>query len=55
LTSHPFECQPTSDAYGPDMNSVLFIDYATTVKLLSVSRAMQICEDVFAMHARGSV
>ena len=37
------------------MNSVLFIDYATTVKLLSVSRAMQICEDVFAMHARGSV
>ena len=37
------------------MNSVLFIDYATTVKLLSVSQAMQICEDVFAMHARGSV
>jgi ornithine cyclodeaminase/alanine dehydrogenase-like protein (mu-crystallin family) len=37
------------------MNSVLFIDYATTVKLLSVSRAMQICEEVFAMHARGSV
>jgi ornithine cyclodeaminase len=37
------------------MNSVLFIDYATTVQLLSVSRAMQICEDVFGMHARDSV
>lgn len=37
------------------MNSVLFIDYATTVELLSVARAMQICEEVFAMHARGSV
>jgi ornithine cyclodeaminase/alanine dehydrogenase-like protein (mu-crystallin family) len=37
------------------MNTVTFIDYATTVKLLSVARAMQICEEVFAMHARGSV
>lgn len=37
------------------MDSVLFIDYATTTKLLSVPRAMQICEEVFAMHARGSV
>ena len=37
------------------MDSVLFIDYATTTNLLSVPRAMQICEEIFAMHARGSV
>ena len=36
-------------------DSVLFIDYATTVKLLSVPDAMAICEDVFRMHARNSV
>src|SRR3954471_1571289 len=35
--------------------SILFIDYATTVKLLPVSDAMAICEDVFRMHARNSV
>lgn len=37
------------------MDSVLFIDYATTTKLLSVSKAMEICEEVFSQHARGSV
>jgi len=37
------------------VESVLFIDYATTVKLLSVTDAMAICEDVFRMHARKSV
>ena len=37
------------------MESVLFIDYATTVKLLSVSDAMTICEDVYRMHARNTV
>ena len=36
-------------------DSVLFIDYATTVKLLSVPDAMAICEDVFRMHARNRV
>jgi hypothetical protein len=36
-------------------DSVLFIDYATTVKLLSVPAAMAICEDVYRMHARNSV
>jgi alanine dehydrogenase len=36
-------------------DSVLFIDYATTVKLLSVPDAMAACEDVFRMHARNSV
>jgi hypothetical protein len=35
-------------------DSVLFIDYATTVKLLSVPEAMAMCEDVFRMHARNS-
>jgi alanine dehydrogenase len=37
------------------VESVLFIDYATTVKLLSVSDAMTICEDVYRMHARNTV
>lgn len=37
------------------MDSVLFIDYATTVKLLRVRDAMQICEDVYRQHARKSV
>lgn len=37
------------------MNSVLFIDYTTTVRLLSVSEAMDICEDIYRMHARKSV
>lgn len=36
-------------------DSVLFIDYATTVKLLGVADAMAICEDVYRMHARGTV
>jgi alanine dehydrogenase len=36
-------------------DTVLFIDYATTVKLLSVPETMAICEDVFRMHARKSV
>src|SRR3954453_16722667 len=38
---------------APD--SVLFIDYAITVKLLPVLDAMAVCEDVFRMHARNSV
>jgi len=37
------------------MNSVLFIDYATTLKLLSVPEAMDICEDIYRMHARKTV
>src|SRR5258705_11047128 len=37
------------------VESVLFIDYATTVKLLSVTDAMTACEDVFRMHARNAV
>jgi ornithine cyclodeaminase/alanine dehydrogenase-like protein (mu-crystallin family) len=38
-----------------EQDSVLFIDYATTTKLLSVPDAMAICENVFRMHARNSV
>lgn len=37
------------------MDTVLFIDYATTLELLSVADAMGICEDVYKMHARKSV
>lgn len=37
------------------MSSVLFIDYATTLRLLSVPEAMDICEDIYRMHARKSV
>jgi ornithine cyclodeaminase len=37
------------------MDTVLFIDYATTVKLLSASDAMSICEDVYRQHARNTV
>jgi alanine dehydrogenase len=37
------------------MNKVLFIDYATTLKLLSVSEAMDLCENIYAMHARNTV
>ena len=37
------------------METVMFIDYATTVELLSVADAMAICEDVYRMHARKTV
>ncbi len=37
------------------MDTVLFIDYATTVKLLSASDAMSICEDIYRQHARNTV
>jgi ornithine cyclodeaminase len=36
-------------------DTVLFIDYATTVKLLTPAEAMAICEEIFRMHARSSV
>ena len=37
------------------LDGVLFIPYRETLKLLSVEEAMQVCEDVYHMHARGSV
>ena len=39
----------------PAMDSVLFIDYATTLKLLNAGDAMAICEDVFRQHARKTI
>ncbi len=36
-------------------DGVLFIPYADTLDLLDVGEAMRICEDVFRMHARGTV
>ena len=41
--------QPTEH---PD---VLFVSHADCVKLLTIKDTMRICEDVFRMHARGSV
>ena len=37
------------------LDGVLFIPYRDTLKLLSVEEAMQVCEDVYHMHAQGSV
>jgi ornithine cyclodeaminase len=37
------------------VQSVLFIDYATTLRLMPVATAMTLCEDVFRMHARKTV
>ena len=37
------------------LDGVLFIPYRETLKLLSVEEAMQVCEDVYQMHAKGSV
>jgi alanine dehydrogenase len=34
---------------------VLFVSYQDTLKLLTIEGAMKICEDVYRMHARGSV
>ncbi len=34
---------------------ILFVPYHTTLDLLGVDDAMRICEDVYRMHARGSV
>ncbi len=36
-------------------DGVLFIPYADTLELLGVDDAMRICEDVFRMHARGTI
>jgi ornithine cyclodeaminase len=34
---------------------ILFVPYRDTLKLLSIADAMQVCEQVYGMHARGSV
>ena len=38
-----------------DKRGVLFVPYKDTLGLLSVEDAMRVCEDVYLMHARGSV
>jgi alanine dehydrogenase len=38
-----------------DNRGVLFVPYRETLGLLSVADAMKVCEDVYLMHARGSV
>jgi alanine dehydrogenase len=38
-----------------DKRAVLFVPYKETLGLLSVEDALKICEDVYRMHARGSV
>src|SRR6516162_10028074 len=38
-----------------DRGGVLFVPYQDTLALLSVADALRICEDVYGMHARGSV
>jgi len=38
-----------------EQETVLFIPYRETLDILSAEKAMQICEEVYLMHARGSV
>src|SRR5262249_55275631 len=38
-----------------DSRGVLFVPYQDTLALLSVEDALRICEEVYGMHARGSV
>src|SRR5262245_25380881 len=38
-----------------DKRGVLFVPYQDTLALLSVEDALRICEEVYGMHARGSV
>src|SRR6266511_4671437 len=38
-----------------DKRGVLFVPYKETLGLLSVADALKVCEDVYKMHARGSV
>ena len=37
------------------LEGVRFVPYKETLDLLSVEEAMQVCEDVYRMHAAGSV
>ncbi|HEY7245339.1 MAG TPA: hypothetical protein VH678_15830 [Xanthobacteraceae bacterium] len=38
-----------------DQRGVLFVPYRETLELLSVEDALEVCEQVYMMHARGSV
>jgi ornithine cyclodeaminase len=48
----PLSASPNPPSRHPD---VLFVSYADCVELLTVKDTMRICEEVFRMHARGSV
>jgi ornithine cyclodeaminase/alanine dehydrogenase-like protein (mu-crystallin family) len=49
----PMQSQPPrAESKHPD---VLYVSHADALALLSVEQTMRICEDVFHMHARGSV
>lgn len=37
------------------LDGVLFVPYRETLDLLSIEDALQVCEDVYRMHARGTV
>jgi alanine dehydrogenase len=53
ITDLPDTSQPSmAEADHPD---VLYVSHADALALLSVEQTMRICEDVFLMHARGSV
>jgi len=54
MNASPIETsQPAAaDAVHPD---VLFLSHADCKRLLTVEQTMKICEDVFRMHARGTV
>lgn len=51
IESHQFPRAPDGKGH-PDL---LFVSYADCLKLLTVTETMRICEDVFRMHARGTV
>lgn len=38
-----------------DKRGILFVPYRDTLELLSIADAMEVCEEVYRMHARGSV
>jgi len=38
-----------------DHKGILFVPYQETVRLLDIKDAMEVCEEVYRMHARGSV
>ena len=40
---------------GEGHPDLLFVSYADCCKLLTVKETMRICEEVFRMHARGTV
>lgn len=48
----PTGAKPAGELSHPD---ILFVSHNDCVKLLTIEETMRICEDVFLMHARGSI